>query len=76
MQDSHWEVKINHVFREANKCADMLANMGCEDQCRTVFLENPPYRVAQIVEEDCRGVSFPRLISSYVIVFLFGLRPR
>jgi hypothetical protein len=35
--------------------------MGSEDQCRTLFFENPP-RVAHIVEEDCRGVAFFRLI--------------
>jgi hypothetical protein len=27
-----------------------------------MFLENPPYRVAQIVEKDYKGVSFPRLV--------------
>jgi ribonuclease HI len=25
-----WEVHIVHVFREANRCADIIANMGCE----------------------------------------------
>jgi ribonuclease HI len=25
-----WDVKIMHVFREANRCADMLANKGSE----------------------------------------------
>jgi ribonuclease HI len=28
--DGNWEVNILHVFREANRCADMLANMGCD----------------------------------------------
>ncbi|PNX67080.1 ethylene responsive transcription factor 1b, partial [Trifolium pratense] len=24
-----WEVKIRHTYREANLCADALANIGC-----------------------------------------------
>ncbi|MCI32337.1 hypothetical protein A2U01_0053550, partial [Trifolium medium] len=23
-----WEIRIQHSYREANKCADMLANIG------------------------------------------------
>jgi hypothetical protein len=60
--DGHWKVKISHVFREANKCANMLVSVGCKDQCMTVFLENPPCRVAHIVEKDYKGVSFSRLV--------------
>ncbi|PNX57174.1 ethylene responsive transcription factor 1b [Trifolium pratense] len=42
-----WEIKVCHSYREANACADALANMGCEhdhglqiyDQCH-VSLRN------------------------------------
>ncbi|GAU38719.1 hypothetical protein TSUD_396480 [Trifolium subterraneum] len=61
--DGPWEVKIIHVFREANRCADMLASMGSEGPIRIEFFTNPPLRVKQIVNDDFRGVSFPRLIS-------------
>jgi hypothetical protein len=61
--DGAWEVQIIHVFQEANRCADMLANMGSEGISGIEFFENPPWRVVQIVEDDIRGVSFPRLIS-------------
>jgi ribonuclease HI len=54
-----WEVKIIHVYREANRCADMLANMGSEGIGGIEFFVNPPDRVRQIVREDSRGVSFP-----------------
>jgi hypothetical protein len=52
-----------HLYREANRCADMLANMGSEGVSGIEFFERPPSRVLQIVEDDVRGVSFPRLIS-------------
>jgi ribonuclease HI len=61
--DGNWEVNILHVFREANICADMLANMGCDETNGIEFFNNPPARVLQLVEDDIRGVSFPRLVS-------------
>jgi hypothetical protein len=61
--DNPWEVHIIHVFREANRCVDMLANIGSEGISGFELFENPPARVRQIVDDDCRGVSFPRLIS-------------
>ncbi|KAK2430654.1 Polynucleotidyl transferase, ribonuclease H superfamily protein [Trifolium repens] len=60
--DGQWEVKIMHIYREANRCADMLPNMDSEGVSGIEFFERPPSRVLQIVEDDVRGVSFPRLI--------------
>jgi ribonuclease HI len=57
------EVRITHVFREANRCADMLANMGCSNIDNILYFEYPPVEVMQIVDDDYRGVSFPRLVS-------------
>jgi hypothetical protein len=56
------EVRINHVFREANRCANMLANIGC-DSLDIVFFEHPPSEVIQILDDDFKGVSFLRLFS-------------
>jgi ribonuclease HI len=58
-----WEIEIIHVFREANRCADVLANMGSEGISGIEFFVSPPSSARQIVEDDARGVSFPRLIS-------------
>jgi hypothetical protein len=61
--DGPWEVRIILLFREVNKCADMLANMGSEGINGIEFFENPPTRVTQVVDGDIMGVSFPCLIS-------------
>jgi hypothetical protein len=61
--DGPWEIRIIHVYREANRCADMLANMGSEGTSGIVNFANPPSRVVQLVDDDVWGVSFPRLIS-------------
>ncbi|KAK2365720.1 Polynucleotidyl transferase, ribonuclease H superfamily protein [Trifolium repens] len=57
------EVQIIHVFREANRCADMLANMSCSNTGSIVYFEHPPAEVIQIVDDDYRGVSFPQLVT-------------
>jgi hypothetical protein len=62
------EVRITHVFREANRCADMLANMGCSNTDNIIYFEYPPAEVIQIVDDDYRGVSFP-------VSFLCNLLP-
>jgi hypothetical protein len=61
--DNPWEVYIIHEFREANRCTDMLANIGSEGISGFDLFETSPARVRQIVDDDCRGVSFPQLIS-------------
>jgi ribonuclease HI len=42
--DGQWEVKIMHIYREANRSADMLANMGSEGASGIEFFERPPSR--------------------------------
>jgi ribonuclease HI len=54
-----WDVKIMHVFREANRCADMLANKGSEGNHEIEFFDHPPSWGRQIVDDDFRGVAFP-----------------
>jgi ribonuclease HI len=57
------EVRIIHVFREANRFADMFANMSCSNIGSIVYFEHPPAEMIQIVNDDYKGVSFPRLVS-------------
>jgi hypothetical protein len=36
-----WDVKVIHVFREANRCADMLANKANEGNYEIDFFDHP-----------------------------------
>jgi hypothetical protein len=47
--DGPLEIQITHVYWEADRCADMLANMGSEGISEIDYFENPPTRVLQIV---------------------------
>lgn len=58
-----WSVNVCHIFRQANRVADRLAQLGfaIRDQCE-VF-DSPPSEVQQLLDADVIGVSTPRIIS-------------
>ena len=55
-----WQVTISHCFREANKVADALANIGCNLQSGVAMYERPPNEVKELLFADCIGVGWPR----------------
>ncbi|KAL6568983.1 hypothetical protein OROGR_000708 [Orobanche gracilis] len=58
--EQEWQVKVSHVYREANSMADYLASMGCDELC---IYHHPPDFILQFMHADCNGVSTPRLIT-------------
>ncbi|EEF45615.1 hypothetical protein RCOM_1724280 [Ricinus communis] len=57
----NWIVRINHSFREANRCADCLANTGHSFALGYHVLQAPPDQVVQLLFQDNVGTSFPRI---------------
>ncbi|CAN1165565.1 Putative ribonuclease H protein At1g65750 [Linum perenne] len=57
-----WEVEIRHTYRETNKAADLLANLGHSLDLGTHFLHSCPATVRKALADDCMGVTYPRLI--------------
>ena len=58
------QVRVTHVFREANKCADFLAKRGCCMQAVFVIFYHPPsVEFLPLLYSDMYGVSFCRLAS-------------
>lgn len=49
------------VYREANRCADGLASIGCRGQLHLREFEQIPTDIAKLFADD-RGTSFPRLV--------------
>ncbi|KAK2995401.1 hypothetical protein RJ640_029033 [Escallonia rubra] len=58
-----WNCQVMHSFREGNKAADWLANLGLSIPLGYQELENVPSRLEEILRNDVRGVSDPRLIA-------------
>ena len=52
--------KIQHVLREANRCADKLAQLGKNQHERLVKVLVPPMELLGDLKADMEGVAFPR----------------
>ena len=58
----HWNVWMAHVFRESNRVADSLANLGHSMSLGLHVFNSPPNYCRAFLNEDARGVSLPRRI--------------
>ncbi|CAJ2653650.1 unnamed protein product [Trifolium pratense] len=58
-----WEVKIRHTYREANLCADALANIGCGLGDTVIFYESCPTQIRHLFALDAAGTTVSRLVS-------------
>ena len=62
-------VKIQHCYRQANKCADALARRGALlPQDFVVFLE-PPVDVSLLLSLDATGVAFDQIVNVFGVMF-------
>lgn len=50
------QVSIRHVFKEANRSADQLANLGLNLDSDFILLSNPLLDLISCLEADCRGL--------------------
>jgi hypothetical protein len=55
-------LEVSHIYREANKCADALANIGCSLDYETLYYDVCPAQLSDLVAADSMGISTPRLI--------------
>ena len=56
------EVLISHYYREANKVADVLANMGCNLKSGVVIYDCPLPEIKKVLFVDSIGVGWPLLM--------------
>jgi hypothetical protein len=47
-----WEIKMGCMYREANRCADALANMGCHQEDGLIYYEHCPAQVSSLLLPD------------------------
>ncbi|GLT51765.1 hypothetical protein SLA2020_251510 [Shorea laevis] len=55
-----WNCELQHIFREANNCADTMASRFYHLSKGWHFFEEPPGEVLQRLSEDLLGVCRPR----------------
>ena len=57
-----WDVKLAHVFREANKCADMMASVSLRQTQNRMDWIGPPISLMGQLDADRNGLTSPRRI--------------
>ena len=55
-----WDVKVYHVLREANSCADYLAKIGSSTNTAFAILLKPPTDLSPLLLADSKGVFYSR----------------
>jgi ribonuclease HI len=63
MMDRDWEVEVSHIYREANKCADTLAKVGCNLDLELQIFEICPFFLTDLVSADMVGTKTPRMVA-------------
>jgi hypothetical protein len=58
-----WIVEIYHSYREANKCADARATLGCSLSYDSVFYDSCPAIIRDLYLADIQGSTTPRLVA-------------
>ena len=62
---SFHQVRVGHTFREANRCADALARIGCSLKEDFVDFDNPPsVEIESYVTTDANGMYYGRLTTA------------
>ena len=63
-------IKINHVFREANRCVDNLARAGCSFFGNFIVLDLPPTNdLCNFLSSDAAGLYSFKAFSHYFIFY-------
>ncbi|XP_058746677.1 NADPH-dependent alpha-keto amide reductase-like [Vicia villosa] len=60
--DLHNTAKLEHTYREANRCADALAKFGCTLDSESIVFETVPIFLNLLLENDANGVTASRVL--------------
>ncbi|CAN1173824.1 Putative ribonuclease H protein At1g65750, partial [Linum perenne] len=63
LRSRQWEIMISRVYREANQCADYLANLGHSYCIGLHLFSSPDISLAHWLRYDLVGVALPRVTS-------------
>ena len=61
------QIQIKHCYRQANRCADMLAKMGVEQEIELLNLLSLPMDILQILQDDKDGLYVNRTCHDFVV---------
>lgn len=62
LMSQNWECKLQHAWREGNKCADWLAKKSLDEEAGWRPLMEPPDKLKELLGADVLGVSSSRFV--------------
>jgi len=60
---------LKHCYCQANRCADLIARLGAEQELEYRLFSSPPVDLAKALEDDCNGVFSNRLCTEQDVMF-------
>lgn len=64
------QIQVKHCYRQANRCADMLARMGMDQDlalCILILVRT----LGPVLDEDYNGMFYNKLSTDLVVMALF-----
>ena len=65
------QVRVRHVYRETNRCADFLAQLGTTLENDFSIFPSPPVDLLTILEADVCGLSINRFCTDILVAVYF-----
>ncbi|XP_023905965.1 uncharacterized protein LOC112017742 [Quercus suber] len=62
-------VRVKHYFREANRCADVLARLGSNQENDFLVFRSPPVDILDFLMADANGLYLNRICSEPILAF-------
>lgn len=62
------QTRFNHCYREANRCADVLAKTGSQQTSDFILSDNPPVDLQTFVDFDCSGLYLNRRYPETIVL--------
>ena len=64
LSSTGWQVRVSHCYREANKVADKLVNIGVRLNSHFMYLDSPPKEVHALLAQDIVGVAWSHFFAN------------
>ena len=61
------QIQINHCYRQVNRCADLLAKLGVEQEIDFQNFLSSPVDILQILQDDRDGLYVNRIYHNFVV---------
>ena len=62
------QVQFKYCYRQANRCADLLARMGAVQERDFMSFVSPPVDICNVFEDDLNGVYFNRMCTDPIVI--------